>query len=173
MAEVEAWASKVSSAAGTTNIAAYGGIRRLDSGISCTSWISPLPTAWQASSRAIPASTSASFKRVTTRAGSGEKGESGGHSGRGVIDVIGRGRLWLKTWRLNGVDGRYAPLLEQLFNEMRELAAGFVTLRRGCGLFTGHPTGQRPSFRRPCATARPLARQYTKREVTAAPARRT
>ena len=167
MAEVEAWASKVSSAAGTTNIAAYGGIRRLDSGISCTSWISSLPTAWQASSRAIPA------KRVTTRAGSGEKGESGGHSGREVIDVIGRGRLGLNIWRLNGVDGRYAPLLEQQFNEMRDLAAGFVTLRRGCGLFTGHPTGQRPSFRRPCATARPLARQYTKREVTAAPARRT
>jgi hypothetical protein len=70
------------------------------------------------------------------------EGELGGLSGREVIEAIGRGRLWLNMRRLNEVDGRYARLLEQLFDEMRELAPGFVTLQRGCGLLISSPRSQ-------------------------------
>jgi hypothetical protein len=70
------------------------------------------------------------------------EGELGGLSGREVIEAIGRGRLWLNISRLNEVDGRYARLLEQLFDEMRELAPGFVTMQRGCGLLISSPRSQ-------------------------------
>jgi hypothetical protein len=62
------------------------------------------------------------------------EGELGGLSGREVIEAIGRGRLWFNMRRLGEVNGRYAQLLKQLFEEMRQLAPRFVTLRRGCGL---------------------------------------
>jgi Cupin-like domain len=67
------------------------------------------------------------------------EGELGGLSGREVIAAIARGRLWLNMRRLNDVDSRYAHLLEQLFDEMQQLAPGFVTLRRGCGLLISSP----------------------------------
>jgi hypothetical protein len=70
------------------------------------------------------------------------EGELGGLSGREVIEAIERGRLWLNMRRLNEVDGRYARLLEQLFDEMRQLAPGFVTLQRGCGLLISSPRSQ-------------------------------
>ncbi len=70
------------------------------------------------------------------------EGELGGLSGREVIEAIGRGRLWLNMRRLNEVDGRYARLLEQLLDEMRQLAPDFVTLRRGCGLLISSPRSQ-------------------------------
>ena len=59
-----------------------------------------------------------------------------------MIEAIGRGRLWLNMRRLGEVDGRYARLLEQLFDEMRQLAPGFVTLQRGCGLLISSPRSQ-------------------------------
>ena len=70
------------------------------------------------------------------------EGELGGLAGREVIEAIGRGRLWLNMRRLGEVDGRYARLLEQLFDEMRQLAPGFVTLQRGCGLLISSPRSQ-------------------------------
>ena len=70
------------------------------------------------------------------------EGELGGLSGREVIEAISRGRLWLNMRRLNEVDGRYARLLEQLFDEMRQLVPRFVTLRRGCGLLISSPRSQ-------------------------------
>ena len=70
------------------------------------------------------------------------EGELGGLSGREVIEAIGRGRLWLNMRRLDAVDGRYARLLEQLFDEMRQLTHGFVTLQRGCGLLISSPRSQ-------------------------------
>ena len=63
------------------------------------------------------------------------EGELGGLAGREVIEAIGRGRLWLNMRRLGEVDGRYARLLEQLFDEMRQLAPG-------CGLLISSPRSQ-------------------------------
>jgi hypothetical protein len=70
------------------------------------------------------------------------EGELGGLSGREVIEAIGRGRLWLNMRRLNEVNRRYARLLAQLLEEMRQLAPGFVTSRRGCGLLISSPRSQ-------------------------------
>lgn len=57
-----------------------------------------------------------------------------GHSGRDIIDVLKRGRLWINMTRLETVDSRFSSLLATMYAEFREHVPGFDTFKRSIGL---------------------------------------
>ena len=70
------------------------------------------------------------------------EGELGGMPGHDVIDAIEHGRLWLNLRHVGDVDGRYAAVVNALFDELEVLAPGFTTKARGCGIIVSSPNAQ-------------------------------
>ena len=56
------------------------------------------------------------------------EGELGGMPGHDVIDAIENGRLWLNLRHVGDVDGRYAAVVNTLFDELELLVPGFTVM---------------------------------------------
>ena len=62
--------------------------------------------------------------------------------GNEVIDAIENGRLWLNLRHVGDVDGRYAAVVNALFDELEVLVPGFTTKARGCGIIVSSPNAE-------------------------------
>ncbi len=70
------------------------------------------------------------------------EGDIGGLKGRQVIEAIRNGRMWLNLRNIGRVDGRYAEMLDQMFNEIRDNVGGYETYGRTSGILISSPNAQ-------------------------------
>lgn len=70
------------------------------------------------------------------------EGEIGALSGAQVIETIAAGRLWLNLRNVQKIDSRYAELLEQILDEIRERTGLPHILSRDAGILISSPNAQ-------------------------------
>ncbi len=70
------------------------------------------------------------------------EGDIGGLSGAQVIEAIAAGRMWLNLRSVHTVDKRYAELLDQILEEMRERAGIGPIVSRNAGILISSPNAQ-------------------------------
>lgn len=70
------------------------------------------------------------------------EGETGGLSGKAIIEAISKGRMWLNLRNVAQVDTRYEAVIERVFSEMAERLPGFSTRHRTIGILISSPNAQ-------------------------------
>jgi hypothetical protein len=70
------------------------------------------------------------------------EGETGGLSGRQVMERIAGGRMWLNLRNVSDVDERYNAILDQLFAEISERIPDLNIIRRSMGILISSPMAQ-------------------------------